>query len=160
MSTPYEIVAIKNDESHNQQAFFAWCNVAGRWGIENACNWTNGCDLSAPPDNPVIPGLLWAHHIPNGGLRNMQVAVKLKRDGVKKGVWDVFIPIPKSPYHGLYIEFKDPKRKPKTNRGKGGLSKEQTKFGDYVSGVGFCCCVAYSWKEAVQFVIDYLSYYG
>lgn len=39
--------------------------------------------------------------IPNGGLRNKVVAAKLKREGVRPGVPDVFIP----GLH-LFIEFK------------------------------------------------------
>ena len=59
---------------------------------------------------------LLAYAIPNGGKRNKIVAAKLKRQGVKAGIPDVFIASP-APYYnlrllrtslycGLYIEFK------------------------------------------------------
>ena len=54
------------------------------------------------------PILQYIYAIPNGGLRDVKVAVKLKREGVKRGVPDVSIPIPRDNYHGAYIEFKTP----------------------------------------------------
>ncbi len=52
------------------------------------------------------PELKWMYAIPNGGLRNSVVAKKLKDEGVKPGVPDVCLPVPKRGYHGLYIEMK------------------------------------------------------
>lgn len=64
-------------------------------------------------DNPDI---YLAHAIPNGGTRSIKEGAALKAEGVKCGIPDVFIPIPKEIYintdigyklyHGLYIEFK------------------------------------------------------
>ena len=45
-------------------------------------------------------------HIPNGGHRHMSVAVQMKRIGVKAGVPDLFMPLAKGEYHGLFIEMK------------------------------------------------------
>lgn len=45
-------------------------------------------------------------HPPNGGKRHPSVANKLKRQGVKAGVPDIFVMMPKGDYHGLMIEFK------------------------------------------------------
>lgn len=42
------------------------------------------------------PELKWLHHVPNGGSRNKQEAVKLKQMGVKAGVSDLCLPYPKS----------------------------------------------------------------
>ena len=44
--------------------------------------------------------------IPNGGLRNPVVARKLKAEGVKSGVSDIFLSVARGGYHGLYIEMK------------------------------------------------------
>lgn len=52
------------------------------------------------------PELKWLHHVPNGGSRNKQEAVKLKQMGVKAGVSDLCLPYPKGIYCGLYIEMK------------------------------------------------------
>lgn len=154
---PHEYTETKDDESHNQRAFFVWVNVAARWGLDVACDWSNRLiELPPKPGELVIEGLLWAHHNPNGGLRNPRVANTLKSEGVKRGIWDVFIPIPTKDYHGLYIEFKAPGKRPKRN-GKGGLSDDQIEFGLYGDKTGYSMQVAYSWEEGVQIVIDYLD---
>ena len=44
--------------------------------------------------------------IPNGGLRKLSVAVKLKNEGVKAGVADLFIMQSNKLYNGLFIEVK------------------------------------------------------
>lgn len=44
--------------------------------------------------------------VPNGGMRNVIVAMKLKRQGVSPGVPDLVIPVPVAPYHGLFLELK------------------------------------------------------
>jgi len=47
--------------------------------------------------------------IPNGGLRNIVVAKKLKSEGVKAGVADLFIMKPNEQFNGLFIEVKTQK---------------------------------------------------
>jgi hypothetical protein len=42
----------------------------------------------------------------NGGKRDLMTAMKLKRMGVSAGFPDIFIPVPKGGYHGLFIELK------------------------------------------------------
>jgi hypothetical protein len=49
--------------------------------------------------------------IPNGGFRHIATARKLQREGVKPGVPDLFIPVVKMPYGGLFIEMKTPEGK-------------------------------------------------
>ena len=44
--------------------------------------------------------------IPNGGKRSIGVAVKMKAEGVKSGVPDMFLPIPVGSYCGMFIELK------------------------------------------------------
>ena len=58
------------------------------------------------------PELVLLFAIPNGGLRNKVVAKKLKAEGVKAGVLDVCLPVPRGRYHGLYIEMKHGRNKP------------------------------------------------
>jgi len=49
-------------------------------------------------------GLMFA--IPNGGQRHIITATKLKAEGVKAGVPDIFLPVARCNYHGLFIEMK------------------------------------------------------
>ena len=48
-----------------------------------------------------IPELDLLFHIPNGGSRHPREAANLKRQGVKAGVPDLFLPIARGKYHGL-----------------------------------------------------------
>lgn len=44
--------------------------------------------------------------IPNGGKRHIVTASKLKLEGVKPGIPDLFLPVQKRGYAGLFIEMK------------------------------------------------------
>jgi hypothetical protein len=47
--------------------------------------------------------------IPNGSLRNKLVAVKLKMEGVKSGVSDLFLMISNENWNGIFMEVKTAK---------------------------------------------------
>lgn len=53
-------------------------------------------------------GMLYA--IPNGGDRHPAVAAKLRAEGVKAGVPDLCLPVPRGDHHGLYVEMKRQRR--------------------------------------------------
>ncbi len=52
------------------------------------------------------PALELLHHVPNGGDRDVRVAVKMKRSGVKRGIPDLLLPAQRRGYAGLYLEMK------------------------------------------------------
>lgn len=54
------------------------------------------------------PELALLFHIPNGGSRDPREAAHMKEQGVKPGVPDLCLPVPRGRYHGLYIEMKTP----------------------------------------------------
>ena len=49
------------------------------------------------------PELELLHHIPNGGSRDVVEAAHMKRQGVKSGVPDLHLPVPRGGYASLYI---------------------------------------------------------
>ena len=52
------------------------------------------------------PELALFHAIPNGGDRHKATAGKMRAEGVRPGVPDYALPVPRGQYHGLYIELK------------------------------------------------------
>lgn len=104
--------------------------------------------------------LKWLYAIPNGGQRHGAVAGKMKAEGTKKGVWDLFLPVParksehNAYYHGLYIELKTPDRR---NDAYGGLTDEQVEFGNFVHANGYATAVCYTWEEAFSEIMKYLG---
>ena len=80
------------------------------------------------------PGVL-IFAVPNGGQRNAAVALKLKLEGVVRGVPDLYIPAWRT-----WIEMK---------RTKGGkVSTEQEAVIDYLRGIGDTVIVAKGFDEA------------
>lgn len=55
----------------------------------------------------VYPREAWLiYHVPNGGHRHKATAGKLKSQGVRAGMPDINVDIPRGGFHGLRIEFK------------------------------------------------------
>lgn len=98
----------------------------------------------------MFPELRWMHHIPNGGSRSAVTAAKLKGEGVRAGVWDVFLPVARGGFHGLYIEMKAPG---KINN----LSTVQRQFRDDITAQGYHMEVCDHWETAWQAVFIYLT---
>lgn len=90
--------------------------------------------------------------IPNGGKRHVVTAVRLKREGVKAGVFDTLLAYPVGIYHGLWLELK--REKP----GKSIISDAQKSFAKRQSKVGYACSIAYGQEEAWTILIDYLDF--
>ena len=86
--------------------------------------------------------------IPNGGKRHIGVAKKLKVEGVKAGVCDVFCAIPSNGMHGLFIEFKS---------ATGKLSSLQAEFINTMQYNDYACIVCKGVDEAFKGLNKYLS---
>ena len=88
--------------------------------------------------------------IPNGGLRNKTVAMKLKLEGVRPGVPDIFLPVPNWGFCGLFIEMK---------RLKGNPSPEQKDWIEFLNSQGYHAEVANGCEKAKAIIKDYLTGY-
>lgn len=90
--------------------------------------------------------LLWA--TPNGGHRFAAVAAKLKAEGVKAGVPDIFFAWARLGYHGLFIEMK---------RVKGGsTSPDQERMIEILRFAGFLVVVCKGCEEAKTALKKYM----
>lgn len=126
-------------EDDHQQALIAWASVAR---------------VPFPPraDRPRVLDYLFA--IPNGGQRAIAEAKRMKAQGVKAGVSDLFLPLMRHGYGGLWIEMK----KPATSAtGRGATSAEQRDWRDLMLAAGYLAVVSYGWDEARQEIERYLN---
>jgi len=112
-------------------------------------------------EDPCTEALTFA--IPNGGFRSGAGARNLSLSGVKAGVPDYFVAVPKSVQlgsmvvwrHGLFLELK---RATNAQNKKGGsVSKQQLEWGEALSVKGYAFAVAWGADEALQVVRDYLK---
>lgn len=110
-------------EHQEQKAFIQWCNIKGY------------------PYNLIFA-------IPNGGKRNIVVARKLKAEGVKSGIPDLFLPVVSAQRSGLFIEMK-------SKNGKATAGQKQ-RMAD-LSREGYRCMICYGIDDAVKCVLDYVE---
>jgi hypothetical protein len=94
------------------------------------------------------PMLRWLFAVPNGGKRTLKTASLLKQTGVKPGVPDLMLLYPSNGYHGLIIEMKYGRNKP---------SNGQPQFIAHHANLGYRCVVCWSWIDARDQIINYLS---
>lgn len=95
----------------------------------------------------VSEQLLFA--IPNGGQRNVIVASRLKAEGVRAGVPDLFLAVARGDAHGLFIEMKKPKG--------GRVSGKQYEVMSTLSDQGYQTTVCHGWLDAKATIETYLN---
>lgn len=87
--------------------------------------------------------------IPNGGLRDVRTAARLKAEGVLAGAPDILIPHAQKGWHGLFIEMK---------RTEGGsVSEKQKQVGKKLTENGYLVVVAYGADEAYEAFKSYFN---
>ncbi len=173
----------KTSEHSHQAALFQWARMALLHGFDAAFD--EKCYESKDYAN-ITYGVINAvnklellHAIPNGGSRGDTEKSRkiaggvMKAEGVKPGIPDIFLPVPKlcntldfeifggsTPFYGvicgLYIEMKKPAEKP-VRGGKGGLSDSQIYVSNLLMVDGYAVVVCYSWKEAANIIVKYLN---
>lgn len=95
------------------------------------------------------PEITLMHAIPNGGKRDLIAAARLKAEGVKPGVPDICLPVPRGDKHGMYIELK---------RRKGGhATLGQMTWLDALARQGYHCMLCYGWEHARDEIIRYME---
>ena len=99
--------------------------------------------------NYTYPDLRWLYHVPNGGSRGKAEAGRFKAMGVRKGVPDVALDIPRGGLHGLRIEMK--------RRDGGKLSDAQREWIDHYNAIGYRAVVCHGWQEAAKVIEEYLK---
>lgn len=115
----------KTSEHDEQVALFRWAQMnEGRW-----------------------PVLRWIFSIPNGGQRATVTAIRLKAEGVKAGVPDIFLPWPMGGWCGLWIELKVGSNKP---------TEKQNEWLAALRMAGYSAAVCYGADEAIRVVENYL----
>jgi hypothetical protein len=115
-------------ESRDQQGLVKWFSIAAKGlGVSHS-------------------SLLFA--IPNGGRRSPIEASRLIREGVRPGVPDLFLAVPRGCFHGLFIEMK-------TKRGC--VSVFQRSMMALLCAQAFRCEIARSFDEARILIESYLK---
>lgn len=100
----------------------------------------------------VYPELQLLFHIGNegnrGGKYGMMDGARNKAQGVKAGVPDLFFPVPRGGFHGLFIEMK---------RADGGrVSEDQRGWLEALRRQGYMAVVCKGFDAAKNVLIDYL----
>ena len=85
-------------------------------------------------------------HIPNEGKRSLSYAARMKRMGLRSGFPDLFVPLARGGYHGLFIEMK---------YGKNKTTKKQKEWLELLSAEGYACAVCYNADEAIKTIEGY-----
>ncbi|EKN3943127.1 VRR-NUC domain-containing protein [Yersinia enterocolitica] len=107
--------------------------------------------LIAWADKTVIDGICigdYLIHIPNEGKRGPKAARDAKRLGLRKGVPDLFLALPRGGYAGLWIEMK---------ADKGVLMGEQAEWISRLTIEGYAAKVCYGFKRTQAQIQYYLS---
>lgn len=101
------------------------------------------------PKHPVLKTIF---HTPNSFFgTNFGVITHLKKMGMRKGVYDIIVPVSKGNYAGLWIEVKKP---------KGKLSLEQLQYIDLINNHSdhpTLFKTTFDAEEGIQIIKSYLK---
>lgn len=97
------------------------------------------------------PELGMLFHIPNEGRRSPATGARMRREGLKKGVPDLFLPVARGPWHGLFIELK---------RLGGRPTPDQRAWIDCLRRQGYWADVCCGWQDARDAIEAYLGRQG
>ena len=116
-----QIDVYKPSEDQEQQSVVEYCDIMGI---------------------PIV-------HIPNEGKRSAAYGAKMKRMGLRSGFPDLFVPLARGGYHGLFIEMK----------AEGGrATPDQKKWVDKLNSYGYRATVCVGADAAINELNQY--FYG
>ena len=114
-------------ESNEQRTLFDWARRAsGKW-----------------------PELKLLYHIPNEGKRTARQGARMKGEGLKPGVPDICLPVPRNGNHGLYIELK--------RRKNARVTQDQLDWVADLAAQGYVAAVCRGCDEAISVITAYLT---
>mgnify|MGYP003143062637 FL=1 len=117
-------------ESTEQQALIQWADL---YAVE-------------------VPELRLLYAIPNQGGAGKQAIIRgqrMRKEGMKKGVPDLCLPVRRGAWNALYIEMKDV--------ATGRLSPAQLDWMYMLTDAGNCCCVAHGFEAGRHALQEYLA---
>lgn len=98
------------------------------------------------------PSLHWLFAVPNFagrlGQKTAKHGARLKAEGRKPGVLDVWLPLRRGQYVGLVIEMK---------AGRNSLTPEQKRWKNHLERQGWLVVVCYRFEDARDCVLGYMS---
>lgn len=89
-----------------------------------------------------------AYAIPNAARRSAAQAAYLKAEGLRAGMPDIVIAMPRGGFHGMYLELK-------TQTGR--VSDSQRDTLEALAEMQYACAIARSVDEAIEFISTYLE---
>ena len=127
-----------------------WRNVPAQRKAGSRLQGSEHCEqhallVWAAHSHQQYPDLRWLFAIPNQGAGRNK---RLQQEGVKPGVPDLCLPVPRAPYHGLFIELKV--------RG-GRLSDAQAEWITMLHAHGYRAVVCVGWPAARDVIETYLA---
>ena len=95
------------------------------------------------------PELALMYHIPNEARRSYALGREMKAQGLRSGVPDICLPVPRGGYGALYIEMK--------RRKDSRLSDNQRGWINGLNRAGNRAVVCKGWEEARNEIMNYLK---
>ena len=96
----------------------------------------------------VMAKTLAFFHPPNGGARDAVTGSIMHKMGVRRGILDLWLPVPSCGYSGLVLELKAPQKY---------MTKEQKTWSDFLGRMGWRVWVCRSLSECIDTTTSYLD---